>query len=183
MAISGFTEPELLGQPHSMIRHPDMPRAVFKLLWDRLGAGHEIFAYVKNMTKSGDYYWVHAHVTQSISTAIEQQGAAGGNRDAGCSAQCDRDAAGGLGNRRHFQPSARRIRPVVEGGRTASQSDRVVHQRHHRQVADLTTRLASENSGPGVHAGAVFVSLAVTTTGHKGDGDRPCRMFSPRPAG
>jgi PAS domain S-box-containing protein len=65
LSIAGYRERELLGQPHSMIRHPDMPRAVFKLLWDTVLAGQEIFAYVKNMTKSGDYYWVFAHVTPS----------------------------------------------------------------------------------------------------------------------
>ena len=63
--VAGYTQAELLGQPHSIIRHPDMPRAVFKLLWDTVLAGREIFAYVKNMTKSGDYYWVFAHVTPS----------------------------------------------------------------------------------------------------------------------
>ncbi len=63
--IAGYSEAELLGAPHSIIRHPDMPRAVFKLLWDRLLEGHEVFAYVKNMTKAGDYYWVFAHVTPS----------------------------------------------------------------------------------------------------------------------
>lgn len=66
MAISNYDEHELLGQPHSLIRHPDMPRCVFKLLWDRLRTGSEIFAYVKNMTKSGDFYWVLAHVTPSL---------------------------------------------------------------------------------------------------------------------
>ena len=64
--IAGYSEAELLGQPHSIIRHPDMPRAVFKLLWDTLIEGREIFAYVKNMAKSGDYYWVFAHVTPSF---------------------------------------------------------------------------------------------------------------------
>lgn len=63
--IANYTEAELLGQAHSIIRHPDMPRAVFKLLWDTILEGREIFAYVKNMTKSGDYYWVFAHVTPS----------------------------------------------------------------------------------------------------------------------
>ena len=63
--IASYTEAELLGQPHSIIRHPDMPRAVFKLLWDTIRDGREIFAYVKNMTKTGDYYWVLAHVTPS----------------------------------------------------------------------------------------------------------------------
>ena len=63
--ICGYTEAELIGQPHSIIRHPDMPRCVFKLLWDTLAQGREIFAYVKNMTKGGDHYWVFAHVTPS----------------------------------------------------------------------------------------------------------------------
>ncbi len=63
--VAGYSVPELMGQPHSIIRHPDMPRAVFKLLWDTLAQGQEIFAYVKNMTKHGDFYWVLAHVTPS----------------------------------------------------------------------------------------------------------------------
>jgi len=66
MRISGYTERELLGEPHSIIRHPDMPRALFKMLWDTLLSGQEIFAYVKNIAKSGDYYWVLAHVTPSF---------------------------------------------------------------------------------------------------------------------
>lgn len=63
--ISGYQEPELLGEPHSLIRNPEMPRSVFKLLWDTIGAGREIFAYVNNMSKNGDHYWVLAHVTPS----------------------------------------------------------------------------------------------------------------------
>lgn len=63
--IAGYSETELLGQPHSIIRHPDMPRAVFKYLWDALFEGREVFAYVKNLAKSGDFYWVFAHVTPS----------------------------------------------------------------------------------------------------------------------
>jgi len=65
-AIAGYSEEELIGQPHSLIRHPDMPRAVFKLLWDTIMEGREIFAYVKNMARTGDYYWVLAHVTPSF---------------------------------------------------------------------------------------------------------------------
>ncbi|MFT3940900.1 PAS domain S-box protein [Rhodopseudomonas sp. BR0C11] len=67
--ICGYSEAELLGQPHSIVRHPDMPRCVFKLLWDTLAEGREIFAYVKNMTKYGDHYWVFAHVTPSFDAA------------------------------------------------------------------------------------------------------------------
>ncbi len=64
--VSGYTEQELLGQPHSLIRHPDMPRAVFQLLWDKLKAGKEVFAYVVNLCKNGDHYWVFAHVTPTF---------------------------------------------------------------------------------------------------------------------
>ena len=60
--ISGYTREELIGQPHSIIRHPDVPRAVFKLLWDYLEAGKTIAAYVKNMAKDGCYFWVIALV-------------------------------------------------------------------------------------------------------------------------
>jgi PAS domain S-box-containing protein len=67
--MAGYSRAELVGAPHSIIRHPDMPRAVFKLLWDQIGAEQEIFAYVKNMAKSGDFYWVFAHVTPSYDEA------------------------------------------------------------------------------------------------------------------
>jgi PAS domain S-box-containing protein len=63
--VAGYAEREAVGQPHSIVRHPDMPRAVFKLLWDMLAEKREVFAYVKNMTKHGAYYWVFAHVTPS----------------------------------------------------------------------------------------------------------------------
>jgi PAS domain S-box-containing protein len=63
--FSGYSEEELIGAPHSIIRHPDMPRAVFKLLWDTIGSGKECFAYVKNMAKDGSYYWVFTNVTPS----------------------------------------------------------------------------------------------------------------------
>lgn len=64
--VSGYEEHELIGRPHSLIRHPDMPRAVFKLLWDTVESGREIFAYVNNMSRNGDHYWVLAHVTPSF---------------------------------------------------------------------------------------------------------------------
>lgn len=64
--LAGFTEEELLGAPHNVIRHPAMPRCVFKLLWDTIESGREIFAYVVNMSRNGDHYWVLAHVTPSF---------------------------------------------------------------------------------------------------------------------
>jgi PAS domain S-box-containing protein len=69
LAVSGYAESELLGKPHSIIRHPDMPRCVFKLLWETIASGKEIFAYVANLTKSGDHYWVLAHVTPNFDAA------------------------------------------------------------------------------------------------------------------
>jgi PAS domain S-box-containing protein len=65
LRVAGYTEKECLGQPHSMIRHPEMPRCVFDLLWEFIQDGREIFAYVMNRCKNGDHYWVQAHVTPS----------------------------------------------------------------------------------------------------------------------
>ena len=61
--VAGYREAELIGQPHSIIRHPDMPRSVFRLMWDTIEDRREIFASVKNMASNGDHYWVFAHVT------------------------------------------------------------------------------------------------------------------------
>jgi PAS domain S-box-containing protein len=66
LRISALTEDEAIGQPHSLIRHPDMPRAVFKLLWDTLKDRKELFAYVVNLASDGAHYWVLAHVTPSF---------------------------------------------------------------------------------------------------------------------
>jgi len=66
--ISGYSESELLGKPHSIIRHPDMPKIVFKLLWDRIKKKQDIFAFVKNLCKDGGYYWVFANVTATLDT-------------------------------------------------------------------------------------------------------------------
>jgi hypothetical protein len=63
--IVGASEQEILGKPHNIIRHPDMPRIVFKLLWDKVKNKEEIFAYVKNLSFDGGYYWVYANVTAS----------------------------------------------------------------------------------------------------------------------
>ena len=66
MDMAEYSEEELLGKPHSIIRHPDMPKAVFKLLWDRVQNKEEIFAFVVNKTKKGNDYWVYANVTPSL---------------------------------------------------------------------------------------------------------------------
>ena len=69
LRLAGMTEAETIGQPHSVIRHPEMPRAVFKLLWDTISSGKELFAYVVNRSKNGDHYWVLAHVTPSFNAS------------------------------------------------------------------------------------------------------------------
>lgn len=61
--FSGYDEEELLGAQHNIIRHPDMPRSAFKLVWDTIQSGKEVFAYVKNMSKDGGFYWVFTHIT------------------------------------------------------------------------------------------------------------------------
>jgi PAS domain S-box-containing protein len=63
---SAYAEDELYGAPHNIIRHPDMPRAVFKLLWQELQAGREIFAFVKNLAHDGAHYWVFAQVIPEV---------------------------------------------------------------------------------------------------------------------
>lgn len=63
---SKYSESELLGTQHNIIRHPDMPRAVFQLLWDKIQNKEECFAYVKNMAKDGSFYWVFTNVTPTF---------------------------------------------------------------------------------------------------------------------
>lgn len=65
LRVARMTEQETIGEPHNIIRHPETPRAIFKLLWDRIQSGREIFAYVLNLAKDGSHYWVFAHVTPS----------------------------------------------------------------------------------------------------------------------
>ncbi|GHE08685.1 PAS domain-containing protein [Klenkia taihuensis] len=64
--VGAYALDEVIGQPHNLIRHPDMPRAVFALLWDTISAGQELFAYINNLAKDGANYWVLAHVTPSF---------------------------------------------------------------------------------------------------------------------
>lgn len=54
--FSGYSEQQLLGKQHNIVRHPDIPRSVFNLLWQTIKSGNEFFGYVKNMSKDGSYY-------------------------------------------------------------------------------------------------------------------------------
>ncbi|NWF90408.1 MAG: PAS domain-containing protein [Ignavibacteriaceae bacterium] len=74
MEFAKYDEHELIGQQHNIVRHPDMPRCIFKLLWDTIKQKQEINAYVKNLSSDGSYYWVHANVTPVIDDKGEIQG-------------------------------------------------------------------------------------------------------------
>lgn len=67
--FSGYSLRELIGAQHNIIRHPDMPRGVFKFLWDTIPQGQEVFAYVKNMSKDGGFYWVFTNVTADFDSS------------------------------------------------------------------------------------------------------------------
>jgi len=69
LRIAGYAEHEMLGQPHNMVRHPNMPAAAFQDLWDTVRAGKEWNGFVKNRCKDGGYYWVNATVTPDIDSS------------------------------------------------------------------------------------------------------------------
>lgn len=60
--VSGYEKHELLGKSHSIARHPEMPRAVFKEMWESISQGKDWNGFVKNLRKDGRYYWAHSHV-------------------------------------------------------------------------------------------------------------------------
>jgi len=74
LRVSGYCLEQVMGAPHNLIRHPDMPKAVFNLLWDKLAARQEVFAYIDNLAADGSNYWVLAHVTPSYSPSHQVVG-------------------------------------------------------------------------------------------------------------
>ena len=68
--MSGYTREELIGAPHHILRHPDMPRVAFKGLWDTLTSGQKWHGYVKNLRKDGAYYWVYATAVPNIRNGV-----------------------------------------------------------------------------------------------------------------
>lgn len=68
--MSGWTREELIGMPHSILRHPDMPKAAFADLWDTVAAGDKWHGYVKNLRKNGGFYWVYATVIPNIRQGV-----------------------------------------------------------------------------------------------------------------
>ena len=74
MQIAGYSEAELLNVQHNIIRHPDMPRGVFKLMWQTLQQEREFFGYVKNLCRDGSHYWVFANITPDYNAAGDLTG-------------------------------------------------------------------------------------------------------------
>jgi len=74
MQMGQYPESELLNVQHNIIRHPDMPRGVFRFLWDTLKQKKEFFGFVKNLCANGDYYWVFANVTPDFGHDGEVKG-------------------------------------------------------------------------------------------------------------
>ncbi|EKO17470.1 methyl-accepting chemotaxis protein [Leptospira kirschneri] len=68
--ISGFSEEEMLGEPHNLIRHPDVPSEIFREMWETIKDGNPWSGIVKNRAKSGDHYWVDATVTPVMSEGV-----------------------------------------------------------------------------------------------------------------
>lgn len=63
LAITGYTRKEIIGKPHNIIRHKDMPKKAFEVMWATIKAGKTWRGIVKNMNKNGDFYWVYATVS------------------------------------------------------------------------------------------------------------------------
>lgn len=68
--LSGYTREELIGAPHHILRHPDMPKIAFKGLWDDVAAGKKWHGYVKNLRKDGSFYWVYATAVPNIRNGV-----------------------------------------------------------------------------------------------------------------
>jgi len=68
--IAGYSKDELIGHNHSIIRHPDMPQATFKELWETITSGKEWTGIVKNLRKDGKYYWVYSHISPILSEGV-----------------------------------------------------------------------------------------------------------------
>ncbi len=72
--FSGYDESELIDQPHNIIRHPDMPRSIYRFMWETIQKKQEFFGIVKNLSNSGAYYWTFANVTPSFNLSGQHIG-------------------------------------------------------------------------------------------------------------
>ena len=66
ITMSGYNREDIIGSPHAMLRHPDMPAAAFADLWQTLQAGNKWYGYVKNLRKDGGFYWVYATAIPNV---------------------------------------------------------------------------------------------------------------------
>lgn len=125
LRVSAITLEEAIGQPHNLVRHPDMPRGVYKLLWDTISHGHEVFAYVNNLAADGANYWVFAHVTPTIDT--------------------NGKITGYHSNRRKPSPAALSIiKPIYRQMRDAERNISNGNQAAEASLRQLTSRLRNE---------------------------------------
>jgi PAS domain S-box-containing protein len=67
--MAGYSAADLIGANHNLIRHPDMPKLAFKVLWDKIQAKEEFFGFVKNLCADGGYYWVYTYVTPDLDSS------------------------------------------------------------------------------------------------------------------
>lgn len=108
LRVSHYEEADVIGQPHNLIRHPDIPRTVFKLMWETIQSGEEIFAYVNNLAADGAHYWVLAHITPSRTATGASGGYHSNRRSPGRGAVRDVDALYGrllTEERKHSLPA------------------------------------------------------------------------------
>jgi len=73
LRVSGYSEEEAVGEPHDLVRHPEMPRCLFRLLWDTISSGRDFFGCFANQAKNGDHYWVLAHIAPSTGADGRQE--------------------------------------------------------------------------------------------------------------
>lgn len=110
---SGYAREELLGKPHNLIRHPDVPAEAFRDLWATLHAGQPWCALVKNRRKDGDHYWVRASVTP----VLEDGRAVGYMSVRTAPSRADVDAAEALFRTMRDEAARGRLETVLRGGR------------------------------------------------------------------
>ncbi|MHB8919517.1 MAG: PAS domain-containing protein [Halothiobacillus sp.] len=72
LKVTGYEKGEVLGQPHNMIRHPTVPRAVYRVMWDVIKAGEQFFGVTKNRCKNGDFYWTLGYFQPEIDAGTHE---------------------------------------------------------------------------------------------------------------
>ena len=185
-SLRATPSPMLLGQPHNIIRHPDMPGGVFKLAWETIAGGSEIFAYVLNLASDGAHYWVLAHVTPSSRRLRQdrrlplQPAPARPGRDPGGRAALPRDPGRGA--------AARARPPLGHRGHGAADADpgrprrdlRAVGLGHHEQVHDMiATRITPPVPRPGADAPQALVAEWLRVVKAASEGDFEARVMQP----